>query len=107
MLRATAPAFKITKVMAAPRQGIAAHPPCRAATPVFPADYRAVWAKPSSADGCLVIALRATQPRDHMHTPGQQLRSLREQLGLTMRDVEVATTRLAAKHSNDDFSIAL
>jgi transcriptional regulator with XRE-family HTH domain len=42
-----------------------------------------------------------------MHTPGQQLRSLREQLGLTMRDVEVASTRLAAKHSNDDFAIAL
>jgi transcriptional regulator with XRE-family HTH domain len=42
-----------------------------------------------------------------VHTPGQQLRSLREQLGLTMRDVEVASTRISAKHANDDFSIAL
>ena len=42
-----------------------------------------------------------------VHTPGQQLRSLREQLGLTMRDVELASMRIASKHSNDDFAIAL
>jgi len=40
-------------------------------------------------------------------TPGQQLRTLREQLGLTMRDVEIASARVAAKHGNDDYSIAL
>jgi transcriptional regulator with XRE-family HTH domain len=42
-----------------------------------------------------------------VHTPGQQLRILREQLGLTMRDVEVSSARIAAKHANDDFGIAL
>jgi hypothetical protein len=31
----------------------------------------------------------------------------REQLGLTMRDVESATARIAAKHGNEDFSIPL
>jgi transcriptional regulator with XRE-family HTH domain len=40
-------------------------------------------------------------------TPGQQLRTVREQLGLTMREVEVASARLAAKHNNADFVIAL
>ena len=42
-----------------------------------------------------------------MLTPGQQLRTLREQLGLTMRDVEIASSRLAAKHGSDDFGLAL
>src|SRR5256885_4773413 len=40
-------------------------------------------------------------------TPGQQLRTIREQLGLTMREVEIASARIAAKHGNDDFSIPL
>ncbi len=40
-------------------------------------------------------------------TPGQHLRALREQLGLTMRDVEGATMAIAARHGNDDFGIAL
>jgi transcriptional regulator with XRE-family HTH domain len=40
-------------------------------------------------------------------TPGQQLRTVREQLGLTMRDVEAASARLAARHNNADFVIAL
>ena len=42
-----------------------------------------------------------------MVSPGQQLRLFREQLGLTMRDVETASAALAAKHGNDDFSIPL
>lgn len=42
-----------------------------------------------------------------MLTPGQQLRTVREQLGLTMRDVEAASARLAARHNNADFVIAL
>jgi transcriptional regulator with XRE-family HTH domain len=42
-----------------------------------------------------------------MLSPGQQLRILREQLGLTMRDVETASAALAAKHGNDDYSIPL
>src|ERR1700691_1226667 len=36
---------------------------------------------------------------------GQNLRLLREQLGLTMRDVETASARIAEKHGNDEFAI--
>ena len=36
---------------------------------------------------------------------GQNLRVLREQLGLTMRDVENSSTRIAIKHGNDEFAI--
>ena len=42
-----------------------------------------------------------------MLSPGHHLRTLREQLGLTMRDVEIASAALAAKHGNDDFSVPL
>ncbi|HUK24940.1 MAG TPA: helix-turn-helix transcriptional regulator [Terriglobales bacterium] len=40
-----------------------------------------------------------------MLSGGQKLRALREQLGLTMRDVENSSMRLATKHKNDEFSI--
>lgn len=36
---------------------------------------------------------------------GLNLRGLREELGLTMRDVETATERIAARHGNDEFLI--
>jgi transcriptional regulator with XRE-family HTH domain len=42
-----------------------------------------------------------------MLTPGQLLRGVREQLRLTMRDVEIASTRIAARHNNEEFMIAL
>lgn len=42
-----------------------------------------------------------------MLTPGQRLRALREEFGLTIRDVETASIRLAAKHQSDDFIIPL
>ncbi len=38
---------------------------------------------------------------------GQRLRALREQLGLTIRDVEAASLRIAARHQNDDFALSL
>jgi transcriptional regulator with XRE-family HTH domain len=38
---------------------------------------------------------------------GHRLRQIREQLGLTIRDVEAASTRLGAKYQNDDYSISL
>src|SRR5438270_2306138 len=38
---------------------------------------------------------------------GQQLRLLREKLGLTMRDVEIAGAAIAAKRGNDDFAVTL
>jgi transcriptional regulator with XRE-family HTH domain len=40
-----------------------------------------------------------------MNSGGQNLRVLRDQLGLTMRDVETATLRIAEKHRNEEFSI--
>ena len=40
-------------------------------------------------------------------TAGQQLRLVREQLGLTLRDVEVAAERIAQRHSNEQFAIPL
>jgi transcriptional regulator with XRE-family HTH domain len=40
-------------------------------------------------------------------TPGQRLRALREEFGLTIRDVETASIRIAACHQNDDFIIPL
>lgn len=42
-----------------------------------------------------------------MLTPGQRLRLLREQLGLTIRDVETASARIAAKYGRDDYTIPL
>jgi transcriptional regulator with XRE-family HTH domain len=38
-------------------------------------------------------------------TAGQQLRMLRERLGLTLRDVEIASERIAAHHSNSAFAL--
>jgi transcriptional regulator with XRE-family HTH domain len=40
-----------------------------------------------------------------MLSAGQSLRSLRERLGLTMRDVETASTAIADTHKSDEFSI--
>jgi transcriptional regulator with XRE-family HTH domain len=40
-----------------------------------------------------------------MQSAGQILRSLRERLGLTMRDVETASTAIADRHKSDEFSI--
>jgi transcriptional regulator with XRE-family HTH domain len=42
-----------------------------------------------------------------MLAAGQRLRQIREQLGLTIRDVESASARLAAKYHNDDYAISL
>lgn len=39
--------------------------------------------------------------------PGEGLRRLREQLGLTIRDVEAASVRLADKYGNQSFAISL
>lgn len=42
-----------------------------------------------------------------MLTSGQRLRALREQLGLTIRDVETASTRIAERRGNPEFAVAL
>jgi hypothetical protein len=44
--------------------------------------------------------------RSAVLSAGQNLRMLREKLGLTMRDVETASARIAQKYANDEFSIA-
>src|ERR1039457_3700798 len=36
---------------------------------------------------------------------GKSLRTLREKLGLTMRDIELSSARMAEKHRNEEFSI--
>jgi len=41
-----------------------------------------------------------------MLAAGNNLRALREQLGLTMRDVETASVRIAEKHHNEEFVLA-
>ncbi len=40
-----------------------------------------------------------------MVSAGQSLRTLRERLGLTMRDVETASASISTKHKSDEFSI--
>ena len=40
-------------------------------------------------------------------TAGQKFRQVREQLGYTIREVEAASLRIAARHQNDDFAIPL
>jgi len=40
-----------------------------------------------------------------MFSGGQNLRALREKLGLTMRDVEGASVRIAARHRNEEFAV--
>jgi transcriptional regulator with XRE-family HTH domain len=50
----------------------------------------------------------ASHRRDHStESPGLRLKKVREQLGLTYRDVEQASLTIAARHQNDEFSIAL
>lgn len=41
-----------------------------------------------------------------MAPAGQRLLGLRKELGLTMRDVEAASTRIAERHQNEDFAIS-
>src|SRR6266851_7407871 len=56
----------------------------------------------------LGIDPRVAQRRNHsMEEAGQKLKRARERLNLRYRDVEEASNQLAARHSNDEFSIAL
>jgi len=40
-------------------------------------------------------------------SPGQRLRALREEFGYTIRDVEAASIKIAGRHRNEDFAIAI
>lgn len=41
------------------------------------------------------------------YSPGEQLRNLRESLGLTVRDVEMAAERIAKKHRDEEYLIPI
>src|SRR2546430_17708392 len=41
-----------------------------------------------------------------MISAGQSLRQAREQLDLTLREVEAASARIAEKHENDEFTVS-
>src|SRR5256885_13464907 len=41
-----------------------------------------------------------------MVSAGQSLRQAREQLDLTLREVEAASARIAEKHENDEFTVS-
>ena len=45
------------------------------------------------------------QLEGRMISAGQNLRVLRDQLGLTMRDVENASLRIAQRHGNEEFAV--
>lgn len=45
--------------------------------------------------------------REVLQAPGQRLRSVREDLRLSFRDVEAASSVIAQRHSNDDFFIPI
>src|SRR5690606_30451567 len=52
---------------------------------------------------------RSSQPREdnNMEEAGQKLKRERERLNLRYRDVEEASLRIAERHKNDEFIIAL
>jgi transcriptional regulator with XRE-family HTH domain len=56
----------------------------------------------------LLLPLLSCQPqKGRMITGGQNLRILREKLGLTMRDIETASERIAKKHANEEYLIPI
>jgi len=50
--------------------------------------------------------MQAPEGRIAIFAAGLKLRSLRERLGLTMREVESASVRIAEKHGNDEFTVS-
>jgi transcriptional regulator with XRE-family HTH domain len=50
--------------------------------------------------------MQAPDGRVAILTAGLNLRGLRERLGLTMREVESASVRIADKHGNDEFTVS-
>jgi hypothetical protein len=55
----------------------------------------------------LPVVLFASRSQESSMTAGAMLRALREGLGLTIRDVETATARLAQKYGNPEFCLQL
>ncbi len=50
--------------------------------------------------------MEAPDGRSTILAAGLNLRASRERLGLTMRDVENATLRIAERHGNDEFIVS-
>jgi len=50
--------------------------------------------------------MQLPESRPAILSAGQQLRITREQLGLTMREVESASLRIAAKHGNEEYAVS-
>jgi hypothetical protein len=50
--------------------------------------------------------MEAPEGRSTILAAGLNLRASRERLGLTMRDVESATLRIAERHGNDEFIVS-
>jgi len=44
---------------------------------------------------------------ERVENPGQNLRNARERLGLTLREVEQATSIIASRHGNEEFAVTL
>ena len=58
-------------------------------------DFRSALRSTSGNRGVIVLS------------PGQRLRALREEFGYTIRDVEAASIKIAARRQTDDYAIAL
>jgi transcriptional regulator with XRE-family HTH domain len=69
------------------------------------------WTFQTCTNGILVLQWRISQDSGReafLSIPaGQQLRGIRERLGLTLRDVEAASSAIAKRHGNSDFSVSL
>src|SRR5690348_4339123 len=50
--------------------------------------------------------MQLTEGKSASLSPGQHLRIAREQLGLTMREVESSSIRIALKHGNDEYAVS-
>ena len=50
--------------------------------------------------------MHAPDDRVAILAAGLNLRGLRERLGLTMREVESASARIAERHGNDEFGVS-
>ena len=57
--------------------------------------------------GSKVLSLHLPTKGDGMVTGGQKLRVLREKLGLTMRDIETASERIARKRNNEEYLVPI
>src|ERR1700674_81440 len=58
------------------------------------------------SDGVFYYSFAYLIKRGCMVSAGQSLRQVREQLDLTLREVETASARIAEKHGNDEFLIS-